>query len=239
MNDLSGALAAAAADRVVVTGRDPGRLSALLAGAGVAAVTAPGEVTRTAVAAGVALGGRTAIVLVHTTWVAPPGSLPVLVATAARPVAHAALTDGWPVLRPARPDDVAPVVAAAPRAVLLLTATAAFHDLAPPATTAPRTWRRGTAATLVAAGAATATMLAAARMLAGRGVPTSAVELPVLTRRQHAALLDDDALLVGPPAAAAALDDGRWPDALRRVETAGMAPRQVMDAVLAHVSVAG
>ncbi|MDP9405389.1 MAG: hypothetical protein M3O86_02140, partial [Actinomycetota bacterium] len=84
-----------------------------------------------------------------------------------------------------------------------------------------------------------ATMVAVARMLAGRGVATSAVELAVLTRPEHAVLLGDGAVFVGSAGAAGMLADGGWPAALRRVDVAGLGPRETMDAVLAHIPVAG
>lgn len=154
-------------------------------------VVAPGRQSRLAVGAGLALGGRAAVV-----WCDDPGdaraapwelAAPLVALTDSAEVADGARGAGVPVVMPAWPADVAPLLLAAideGRACVRL-----HGDEAPagpplalelPGLTAPRTIMHGPTGRVRAAGAAVPRLLEAAWHLARQGRPLTLEQVTCL-----------------------------------------------------------
>lgn len=211
-----------------------------LVDAAAAHVVAPGPTTRLTVAAGVALGGHRAAVVLDTLPPIPPLE-PVLAFTTSAACATDALDAGWSVIQAYAPDDVDALLVGAgtaTSAIVLLGDAAPEVAVEAPAARRTRQWFDGDMATLVAAGAAVPVMVHLAQRLHARGVDVAAVEVAVLTDPQQRDLVGGGAVLVAGPGTAGVFRNERWPPGrVEAVALAGAEEADLVGAVLSHVRV--
>ena len=226
-------------DYVVVTGRSWSGLEDVVRAAALH-VPSPGPSTRLAVARGIALGGRRAVVVVDE-GTALDAPLPAPAITTSRQAALVALRAGWSVVQPAAATDVAPLLeqVAGPILVLVGSATGDLPaDQLVPAPAPVRQWREGPLATLAASGRGIAATLYLGDRLLARGVEVNLVELAVLTRAEHGALVGGDVVLVGLPDDADRLRQDRPPARPMFAAALDQPDADLIGDVLAHVRVA-
>lgn len=243
MSDMAAAAARALRDSgeyVVVTGRSSPRLSPLVDAAR-RHVVSPGLTTRLDVAAGVELGGHRAVTVVDAGCDFTTGHGGVAFTESAQ-AARGALRGGWSVVQPWRGQDVASLLAGAPRPTVVLLGAddgpepaAAAHALPPRSL---RRWQEGDLATVVASGAAVGPLVRIGGRLEARGVSVAVVEIAVLTGPAHEPLVGGDALYVGRPEAAALIAKGRWPEEMQRVAVSGAEDADLVGQVLSNIRTA-
>jgi hypothetical protein len=201
-------------------------------------VAVAGDSARILAAAGVAAAGEDVVVQVGRDVRLTAGEGAVLGITADRAVAVAALAAGWPVVQPALPGDVGPLLDEVPRTALVLVGPAAAADEPVPSAAGlqPRMWHDGDSVALVVSGADVDAALPIARMLRARSVRAAVAEVPVLTAPAQAPLLQPATLWVGPASILETVAAGGWDsDRLTPVSVGSRAASEVVSDIEAAV----